>query len=72
MRVAERRVWAQDVLNALEPCLADTDAVVFFAGERYREFVEPWLMNRGIRLDVPMKGLSQGRQLAWLGACLGG
>ena len=72
MRVAERRVWAQDVLNALEPSLADADTVVFFAGERYREFLEPWLTNRGIRLDVPMRGLSQGRQLAWLGACLGG
>lgn len=72
MRVAERRVWARDVLKALEPCLANADTVVFFAGERYREFLEPSLGGRGIRLDVPMKGLSQGRQLAWLRARLDG
>ena len=72
MRAAERRAWAAKVLEALEPCLADADTVVFFAGERYREFLEPSLRNRGIGLDVPMRGLSQGRQLAWLGARLRG
>ena len=71
MRVIERRAWADNVLKALEHCLGDADSVVFFAGERYREFLEPWLRSRGIGLDVPMRGLSQGRQLAWLGERLG-
>ena len=72
MRAAERRTWAAKVLEALEPCLADADTVVFFAGERYREFLEPSLRRRGVALDVPMRGLSQGRQLAWLGERLRG
>ena len=72
MRVTERRAWADNVLKALEPCLADADTVVFFAGERYREFLEPCLSRAGVGLDVPMRGLSQGRQLAWLGARLRG
>ena len=72
MRAAERRAWAGNVLAALAPCLADVDAVVFLAGARYREFLEPSLNGRGIRVDVPMRGLSQGRQLAWLGAHLRG
>lgn len=72
MRVVERRMWAAKVLDALEPCLADADTVVFFAGKRYREFLEPSLRSRGVALDVPMRGLSQGRQLAWLGARLSG
>ncbi len=72
MRAAERRTWAGNVLDALEPCLADADTVVFLASERYREFLEPSLRSRSIGLDVPMRGLSQGRQLAWLGARLRG
>ena len=70
MQVTERRTWADNVLKALEHCLGDADAVVFFAGERYREFLEPWLRSRCIGFDVPMRGLSQGRQLAYLGARL--
>ena len=72
MRVAERRAWAGNVLETLEPCLAETGTVVFFAGQRYREFLEPSLRKRGIEVEVPMRGLSQGRQLAWLGAHLDG
>ena len=72
MRVADRRTWARDVLKALEPSLVEASIVVFFAGERYREFLEPSLRNRGIEVEVPMRGLSQGRQLAWLGDHLDG
>ena len=72
MRKVERSTWAGNVLEALEPCIADADTVVFLAGERYREFLEPALRSRGVALDVPMRGLSQGRQLAWLGARLRG
>ena len=72
MRVVERRAWAGQVLEALEPCLDEADTVVFLAGQPYREFFEPWLRSRGIGLDVPMRGLRQGQQLAWLGARLRG
>ncbi|MDE0007203.1 MAG: helix-turn-helix domain-containing protein [Gammaproteobacteria bacterium] len=68
MRKAERRAWADRVLGALEPCLDGVDSVVFFAGETYREFLQPALRNHGVSIEVPMQGLAQGHQLAWLGA----
>ena len=38
MPVAERRAWANEVLESMDPFLVGIDTVVFFAGERYREF----------------------------------
>lgn len=66
MDKAARRAWAAAVLNALEPHLAGVRAVVFLAGERYREFVAPALSERGIEVQVPMQGMRIGEQLAWL------
>ncbi|MCY4543589.1 MAG: hypothetical protein OXB95_14540, partial [Rhodobacteraceae bacterium] len=66
MGVRERRAWAEDVLAHIETCLDGVDTVVFLAGLRYREFLEPALRNRGLAVIVPMKGLSQGQQLQWL------
>ncbi len=66
MRVQERRAWAEDVLAHIETCLNDVDTVVFFAGQRYREFLEPALRGWGLVVRVPMIGLSQGRQMQWL------
>ena len=70
MAVAERRAWASDVPDAMQPLLAEVHTVVFFAGVRYREFLEPALHERGVAVSVPMSGLRQGHQLAWLKACL--
>ena len=56
----------------MDPFLEGIDTVVFFAGERYREFLEPGLREWGVAVAVPMLGLSQGRQLAWLDDCLHG
>ena len=72
MLVEERRAWADRVLAGLGPCLEGVDTVVFFAGQRYREFLEPELRERGLAVCVPMRGLRQGQQLAWLDACLHG
>ena len=72
MPVAERRAWANEVLESMDPFLVGIDTVVFFAGERYREFLEPGVRERGVAVSVPMLGLSQGRQLAWLDGCLHG
>ena len=70
MRVEERRAWAERVLAGLGPCLDGIDAVVFLAGQRYREYLEPALRERGLVVRVPMSGLRQGQQLAWLNAHL--
>ena len=66
MRVAERRSWSAKVLRQLEPMLQDRPRVIFLAGERYREFLEEPLREKGIVVEVPMKGLSIGHQLSWL------
>ncbi len=67
MPVAERRAWARMVLAEVEPHLAGVGSVVFLAGQRYREFLEPALCDRGIAVIVPMAGLRIGEQLSWLG-----
>ena len=72
MCVADRRTWADRVLAELGPCLDGVDTVVFLAGRRYREFLEPALRDRGLLVRVPMSGLRQGEQLAWLGDRLRG
>jgi hypothetical protein len=50
------------LLNVLRP----RDRVVILAGIAYREFLEPSLRSRGYVVEVPMRGLGIGRQLAWL------
>ena len=72
MRIEERRAWADRVLTGLGPCLGGVDTVVFLAGQRYRELLEPALRERGLAVRVRMSGLRQGQQLAWLDACLRG
>ncbi len=65
MRLAERRAWADGVLAALGPRLRAVGTVVFLAGKRYREFLEPALSGR-VRVEVPMADLGIGKQLQWL------
>ena len=72
MGVAERRQWARGVLAQLEPRLDGFEAVVFLAGQRYREFLEQPLRSRGVAVSVPMEGLGIGQQLSWLGRELQG
>lgn len=64
--VRERRAWAEGILPELLPLATKFGRVVFFAGERYREFLQEPLLRQGVEVDVPMRGLSFGQQLAWL------
>ena len=64
--VAVRRDWAEGCLDALGPHLAGVKSVVFLAGTKYREFLAPALVGRGIKVHVPMAGMRIGEQLAWL------
>ena len=70
MGAVERREWADTVMDALRPRLAGVGSVVVFAGEVYRQHLEPELRRRCIEVHVPMEGLRQGEQLAWLSAQL--
>ena len=67
MGVTDRREWARRVLTQLEPRLTERQAVVFLAGQRYREFLEQPLRRHGVAVSVPMEGLKIGEQLRWLG-----
>lgn len=72
MPIADRRQWASKVLTQLGPYLNGVEAVVFLAGQRYREFLEPSLRSRGLVVSIPMEGLGIGKQLSWLNKQLHG
>ena len=57
---------ASEVWKALENYFFGVGSVVFFAGRRYREHLEPRLRDCRIEVQVPMEGLVMGEQLAWL------
>lgn len=68
MDAGARRDWARAVLVSLEPHLAGVQSIVIFAGALYRKHLEPALRSRGI--EVHVRSLRQGEQLAWLNAQL--
>ena len=72
MPIAGRRQWASRVLTQLRPYLSGVESVVFLAGQRYRQFLEPSLRSRGLIVCAPMKGLGIGEQLRWLNKRLDG
>lgn len=66
MGIGERQEWARRVLTDLLEQIGDERRVVLFAGRRYRELLEEPLRGEGLIVSVPMEGLRQGEQLAWL------
>jgi hypothetical protein len=66
----ERREWAASVLDDLlwdaRLNLKRGDRVAILAGVQYRQYLEPALKRRGMKVTVPMKGLGIGEQLRWL------
>jgi uncharacterized protein DUF6884 len=63
---AERKEWATRVIDKLLPEMAGEQRAVFFAGQRYREFLVEPLRQAGIAVEVPMANLTRGEQLTWL------
>jgi hypothetical protein len=64
--VAERRRWAQEVLDRLRPHLKSHKRVVIFGGTRYSEFLVEPIRAAGIEVALPLERLRRGEQLAWL------
>ena len=64
MKAAERREWAERV-EARIGTLPATRRFVVLAGDAYRSLLMPALA-RLAPVEVPMEGLSFGRQLQWL------
>lgn len=66
MGTQARLAWAARVREALAPKLPSGCAVILLAGQRYREFIEPWLRERGHPVSIPLEGRRIGEQLQWL------
>lgn len=63
MREREVRKWAERVTRQIEAEFdLDRDRVIFLAGQRYRKYLCPRIRNH----EIPMEGLSIGRQLQFL------
>lgn len=62
----EREQWTRTVFSQITSVTEPSDTIVFLAGLRYREGLVPLLSDRGNPIEVPMQGLSIGRQLQWL------
>lgn len=66
MPINERRAWSLRVQAQMAIDLPNADRCTVLAGSRYREFLLAYLERR-YTVDVPMAGLTIGRQLQWLG-----
>jgi len=63
----KRLEWSKKALHQMEQKIGlDRIRGVFFhAGKEYRQFLRPMLKQSRISCEVPLEGLSIGRQLAW-------
>jgi hypothetical protein len=61
MSAGEVLEWAEMVSNDI--LVMRPTEVDFYAGERYRKYLIPFLESEGIRCNVPLKGLGIGQQL---------
>jgi hypothetical protein len=66
LRVNERRAWADNVIRQMEQVLPPAETVIILAGVAYREFLMDYLRGHFPKVEVPMDGLSIGKQLSWL------
>jgi cytoplasmic iron level regulating protein YaaA (DUF328/UPF0246 family) len=66
MGKAERNAWATRVKAQMETHLPVADRIVVLAGQRYRESLMDYLRQRAGTVEIPMEGLTIGRQLQYL------
>ena len=69
MNVDQRQEWTKLVCKQFADKYPVTPKkITILAGQKYREFLEPWLRfaYQGTEVDVPMKGLGIGQQKQWL------
>ncbi len=68
MSAQDRRAWANQVTDQIMSMDPPVQKCVVLAGQAYREYLLPNLNRVGVMVEVPLYGLTQGRQLSWLGA----
>lgn len=60
----EQRIrWANRVVKQLRKELKPDDEVTFLAGDLYREFIMPQLVEQGFACAIPLAGLGLGQQI---------
>jgi len=63
MSAKERKAWAAKVLGQLrEYCSLSQDHFIFLAGQKYRQYLIPYLKS----YEIPLKSLTIGKQLQFL------
>lgn len=65
MTSQDRAKWASDTYNQIVRNIP-VSKLVFLAGSKYRKGVADLLPINGYGVEIPMKGLGIGQQLAWL------
>lgn len=67
MKVDERKAWASEAFSHILKRIPKGE-VVIMAGQNYREFLTPLLIDAGYVVSTPLEGLGIGQQLAWFDA----
>lgn len=63
---AVRSAWAWEVLEVIIDVWAPSETrFVSYLGMDYAEFLVPELRSLGFQVEEPLKGLGQGKRLAW-------
>ncbi|AFZ69387.1 DUF6884 domain-containing protein [Deinococcus peraridilitoris] len=58
LRIAERREWAERVMQALRPRLVPGRHVILLAGSRYREFLMQHIEQHGCHVEAPLASIA--------------
>jgi cytoplasmic iron level regulating protein YaaA (DUF328/UPF0246 family) len=66
MPIKQRKLWADNVFDALKPYLSTDTTVTFLAGNKYREHLANRITNVGCEIQMPVEGMRIGEQLKWL------
>jgi hypothetical protein len=59
--------WSNNVHKQIIEAIGDSKEVEIsiYAGDKYRKFLVPLLEKDGFKVNIPLKGLGIGQQLAW-------
>jgi hypothetical protein len=63
MGVKERRAWAELVTKHMDANMPDAQRITVLAGQRYREFLLPYLRRRANVVEMPMEGMPIGERV---------
>ena len=65
MKVSERKEWSESVLKQIDDLDLNITQIDFYAGEKYRQYLIPALVQKGITCRVPLQGKGIGEQLSF-------